>query len=97
MTQSIVKLCEERDGIPSKLVHILGSLHEGPKGVIRAYGKVSNDFPIMNGVQQHDILAPNLFNLFFDAVIDIAVLKHPGIGVKMWFNTDAVLVRSRKK
>ena len=43
MTQSIVKLCEERDGIPSKLVHILGSLHEGTKGVVRAYGKVSDD------------------------------------------------------
>ena len=51
----------------------------------------------MNGVQQHDILAQNLFNLFFDTVIDITVLKHPGIRVKMWFNTDAVLVRSRKK
>ena len=87
----------KRYGIPSKLVHILGSLHEGTKGVVRAYGKVSDEFPIMNGVRQGDILAPTLFNLFFDAVIDMAVSKHPGHGAKMWFNTDAVLVGSRKK
>ena len=87
----------KRYGIPSKLVHILGSLHEGTKGVVRAYGKVSDEFPIMNGVRQGDILAPTLFNLFFDAVIDMAVSKHPGHVVKMWFNTDAMLVGSRKK
>ena len=87
----------KRYGIPSKLVHILASLHEGTKGVVRAYGKVSDEFPIMNGIRQGDILAPTLFNLFFDAVIDMAVSKHPGHGVKMWFNTDAMLVGSRKK
>ena len=87
----------KRYGIPSKLVHILGSLHEGTKGVVRAYGKVSDDFAIMNGVRQGDIFSPTLFNLFFDAVIDMALSKHPGRGVKMWLNTDAVLVASRKK
>ena len=87
----------KRYGIPSKLVHILGSLHEGTKGVVRAYGKVSDEFPIMNGVRQGDILGPTLFNLYFDAVTDMAVSKHPRHGVKMWFNTDAMLVGSRKK
>ena len=87
----------KRYGIPSKLVHILGSLHEGTKGVVRAYDKVSDEFPIMNGIRQGDILDPTLFNLFFDAVIDMAVSKHPGHGAKMWFNTDAMLVGSRKK
>ena len=27
----------------------------------------------------------------------MAVSNHPGHGVKMWFNTDAMLVGSRKK
>ena len=56
-------------------IEISTHLHEGTKGAVRAYGKVFDEFPIMNGVQQGDILAPTLFNLFI-AVIDMAVSKH---------------------
>ena len=54
-------------------------------------------FLISSKLGQGDILAPTLFNLFFDAVINMVLSKHPGHGVKMGFNTDAVLVGSRKK
>ena len=64
---------------------------------MRAYGKVSKEFPIKNGVRQGDVLAPTLFNLFFDAVISMALERHPGYGVKVLYNQEAELVGSRKK
>ena len=45
---------------------------------MHAYGKLSNVFPINNGDWQGDVLASILFNLFFDAVICMALILHPG-------------------
>ena len=55
---------QERYRLPPKLVHILKALHQETQGAVRAYGRVSEEFLIRNGVQQGDVLAPTLFNLF---------------------------------
>ena len=61
---------------------------------MRAYGKVSKEFPIKNGVWQGDVLAPSLFNFFFDTVIAMAMARHPGCGLKVFYNQEAELVGS---
>ena len=61
------------------------------------YGRVSSDFDVTTGVRQGDVLAPVLFNLFFDTVIAVAQLAHPSSGVRMLFNLDGPLVGGRKK
>ena len=43
------------------------------------------------------LLAPVLFNLFFDTVIAAAGLAHPSSSVRMLFNLDGPLVGGRKK
>ena len=80
-----------------KLIKILRALHWGTKGAVRAYGKVSKEFDITTGVRQGDVLAPDLFNLFFDAAIAAILAEHPKSGVKMLYNLGDELVGSRKK
>ena len=64
---------------------------------MRAYGKVLKEFPIKNGMQQGDVLAPTLFNLFFDTVIFMALERHLGYGVKVLYNQETQLAGSQKK
>ena len=62
-----------------------------------AYGKVSEEFLIKSSDWQGDVLAPTLFNLYFDAVILMALAQHPGCGLKEVFNQEVELVGSRRK
>ena len=47
---------------------------------------ISEEFDISNGVRQGDVLAPVLFNLFFDTITAATLSQHPGSGVRMLFN-----------
>ena len=38
--------------LPNKLVNIISSLHQGTRGAVRAYGRVSEEFNISTGVRQ---------------------------------------------
>ena len=64
---------------------------------MRAYGKVSSEFPIKNGVRQGDVLASTLFNVFFDAVISKALAQHPDRGLRALYHQKADLVGNRRK
>ena len=88
---------QKRYWVPGKLLQILKALHRDTEGAMRAYGKVSKEFPMKNGVRQGDVLAPILFNLFFDAVISMALAQHPDYGVKVLYSQEAELVQSRRK
>ena len=68
------KILQKRYHLPNKLVRILRMLHHGTRGAVRAYGRVSEEFDIITGVRQGDVLAPTLFNLFFDAIIATALV-----------------------
>ena len=88
---------QKRYRVPGKLLRILKALHGDTGEAVRAYGKVLKEFPIKNGVQQGDVLAPIRFNLFFDAVTSMTLARHPGYGVKVLYSQEAELVGSRKK
>ena len=72
-------------------------VHRGTRGAVRAYGRVSEEFHITTGVRQGDVLAPTLFNLFFDSVIAYTLASHPNCGLKMLYNLGDELVGSRRK
>ena len=48
---------QKRYQVPGKLLRILKALHRDTGGAVRAYGKVSKEFPIKNGVRQGNVLA----------------------------------------
>ena len=74
-------------------------MHDESTAAVRAYGKTSDEFAVTSGVRQGCVLAPTLFNLFFDAVIRMAIDDHleEGRGVRIVFNPDAKLVGDRRK
>ena len=73
-------------------------MHNESTAAVRAYGKTSDEFAVTSGVRQGCVLAPTLFNLFFDAVIHMAIDDHlEEGGVRIVFNPDAKLVGDRRK
>jgi hypothetical protein len=74
-------------------------MHDHSKAVVRAYGKPSEKFFVTFGVRQECMLALSLFNLLFDAVIQIAIDDHleESRGVRIAFHVDAKLVGDRRK
>ena len=85
--------------LPEKLLTIIQVMHEQSTAAIRAYGKTSEEFAVKYGVRQGCMLAPTLFNMFFDAVIRMAIDNHleEGRGVRVVFHPDAKLIGDRKK
>ena len=85
--------------LPAKLVSIVRTFHEGSVAAIRAYGKTSGEFDVTSGVRQGCVLAPTLFNLYFDIIIRRALGEHSdaGRGVEMMYLRDGKLVGNRRK
>ena len=85
--------------LPHKILSIIQALHKDSVASVRAYGKTSEEFPISSGVRQGCILAPTLFNLYFDLVTRTALEPHQkeGKGVRMAYIHDGKLVGNRKK
>ena len=75
--------------LPAKLISIIRAVHDGSRAAVRAYGRVSECFDVTCGVRQGCVLAPTLFNLYFDAVIHMSLDSHQvqnkGVGVpNLW-------------
>ena len=59
----------ESYGIPEPMLRLIRSLHEGMKAEVTVEGKVAPDFEVKNGLRQGCVMAPTLFNLYFNLVI----------------------------
>ena len=82
--------------LPPKLLTIIKASHDHTSAAVRSYGKISDPFSISVGVKQGCVLAPTLFNLFFDAVIWLAITdNHSGVCLSYLLGAD--LVGNRKK
>ena len=85
--------------IPTKLLAVIQAVHADSRAAVRAYGRVSEGFDVSCGVRQGCVLAPTLFNLYFDVVIRMSLDSHhmqnKGVGVA--YLHDAKLVGNRRK
>ena len=92
---SVLQYCYH---LPSRLLKIIEALHSNTSAAIRTYGKISDHFSVSSGVKQGCVLAPILFNLYFDSVIRLVITDHqPDVGVRLSYLLDADLVGNRKK
>ncbi len=84
-------------GLPRKLISIIRSFHNSSSAEVRAYEKVSEEFVVSSGVRQGCVLAPILFNMYFDAVSHMALEEHSSQGrrILMLYQPEAKLVGNR--
>ena len=85
--------------LPEKLLSITKAVHDHSTAAIRAYSKTSDEFAVTSGVRQGCVLAPALFNLYFDIVICLSIDRcyEEGKGVHIVYHPDAKLVGDRRK
>ena len=85
--------------LPAKLISVIQAVHDGSRAVVRAYGRVSESFDVACEVCQRCILAPALFNRYFDAVIYLSLDSHrvQNNGVVIACLHNAKLVGNRRK
>ena len=74
------------------------ALHEYSTAAVRANGKLSEKFSVTSGVRQGCVLAPTLFNFYFDVAIRMALEVHcqQGNGIRVAYLLDADLVGNRR-
>jgi hypothetical protein len=79
-------------GVDDKLVELLMDLHTGTQAAVKLAGNVSDWFEIECGVRQGCVIAPLLFNVFFDCVVRQALAAMPeGCGVQLSYSVDGGL------
>ena len=61
---------------PAKLLFVIWAVYDGSRAAVTANGRVSESFEVTCGVCQGCVLAPAVFNLYFDAVIHMALDNH---------------------
>ena len=94
--ESLWILLQDCYNLPPKLLSILRALYSDSKAIVRSYGLTSEEFSVTCGVRQGCVLAPTLFNLFFDVAIHLALRDHEGKGVKFTYLYNTQLVGNRK-
>ena len=60
----------QKYGIPPVLVNLIKSLHEGMTAEVRVDGATSPGIQVTNGLRQGCTIAPTLFNLYFNLVVE---------------------------
>ena len=79
-----------KKGIPTKIVNILKSLHNGMLGTVKINVETTDSFPISTGVKQGCTIAPTLFIIYFDTMLKEA-LRNCNEGIYVRVRTDGSL------
>ena len=82
-------------GIPSKIVNIIKSFHEGMMAKVSIDGELTEAFEVISGLRQGCILAPALFILFFSYVLCRAHQSMPDFGIDIRHRIDGDLFNLR--
>ncbi len=71
--RKLLWLILNRFGVPDKLISVIRAFHDGMRAAVRFGDETSEWFEVDKGLRQGCVLAPLLFNLFFTAVLNVAV------------------------
>ena len=96
--ESLWRILQHSYCLPPKLLSIMRALHEDSTAAVRAYGKLSDKFSVTSGIRQGCVLAPTLFNFYFDVAIRMALEEHrqQGNGIRVTYMLVADLVGNRR-
>lgn len=77
-------------GVEPQVVALLADLHTGTQAAVKLAGSKGEWFDISRGVRQGCVIAPLLFNIFFDCVVRLALSEMPdGCGVDLAYQVEA--------
>jgi hypothetical protein len=80
-------------GVDKKVVDLLADLHTGTQAAVKLASSKGEWFDIGRGVRQGCVIAPLLFNIFFDCVVRLAMSHMPeGCGVDLAYNAGAEVI-----
>lgn len=75
--------------VDAKVTELLADLHTGTQAAVKLAGEHGAWFDISRGVRQGCVIAPLLFNTFFDCVVRLALAEMPeGCGVRLAFRSE---------
>ena len=83
--------------IPPTLVNIIRSLHDGMKTEITMDGATTPEIEVTNGLRQGCTIAPTLFNLYFNFVIELWRKRSQPFGVEVHYKCAGKLVEERTR
>ena len=85
-------------GVPPGLVRLIASFHTGMSAKVRVGSSHTDEIPVNNGLRQGCSIAPVLFNLFFELVLEKwrseMAENHPNCDVSFRFNINGKLYNS---
>ena len=82
-------------GIPPTLVNIIRSLHDGMKTEVTMDGATTPEIEVTNGLRQGCTIAPTLFNLYFNFVIELWRKRSQPFSVEVHYKCGGRLVGER--
>jgi hypothetical protein len=76
-------------GVEPKVIELLADLHTGTQAAVKLANQHGDWFDIGRGVRQGCVIAPLLFNVFFDCVVRPSLAEMPdGCGVRLAFRAE---------
>ena len=88
----------EKYGYPSNMIKLIRSFHDGMSAELKINGELlEGEIKVTNGLRQGCTMAPNLFNLFFNLVMEMWRNLCSEDGVSIQYNADRHQVGSRSK
>ena len=87
----------QKYGIPPVLVNLIKSLHEGMTAEVRVGGATSPGIQVTNGLRQGCTIAPTLFNLYFNLVVEEWRRRCQPLGVEVLYKFGGKLVGERTR
>ena len=84
-------------GIPTQLIQLIQSLHEGMKAEVAVGGTTCPVVEVNNGLRQGCTIAPSLFNLYFNLVMGAWRSRCQSIGVDVLYKFGGKLVGERTR
>ena len=82
-------------GVPSTMLSIIRSFHDGMQAGVRVGGTVTDSFEVRNGLRQGCTMAPVLFNVYFNAMVGMWRGQSGEAGVPILYRHGRRLVGDR--